>query len=60
MLVSNTNKLVPRELLLEEIWDIDEAFISDNTLNVHISRLREKLGKANLQTVRGAGYIWQV
>lgn len=33
-------------------------FVDDNTLSVHISRLREKIGGQHIQTVRGVGYQW--
>ena len=41
------------------IWDADGNFIDDNTLSVHISRLREKIGAAHIITVRGFGYRWE-
>lgn len=56
--------LVSRNLLFEKIWDIDENFIDDNTLSVHMSRLRRKLGtwdgKPFIITERGFGYRWGV
>ena len=39
-------------------WDEGGRFVDDNTLSVHISRLREKIGAARIETVRGAGYRW--
>ena len=47
---------MPRGTLLERIWDIDGDFIDDNTLTVHVSRLRDKIGKDRIETVRGVGY----
>ena len=44
--------------LLQSIWDDEGLFIDDNTLSVHISRLREKIGTAHIRTVRGIGYQW--
>ena len=35
------------------------SFIDDNTLSVHISRLREKIGAEHIVTVRGVGYRWE-
>lgn len=55
-LVKNAGIIVPRASLLERIWDIDGDFIDDNTLSVHVSRLREKIGKDRIETVRGVGY----
>lgn len=56
VLVKNVGIIVPRGTLLERIWDIDGDFIDDNTLTVHVSRLREKIGKDRIETVRGIGY----
>ena len=61
MFISNKNKLVTREQLLDKIWDIDGNYVNDNTLSVYIKRLRVKLGDTEqnqmLKTVRGIGYI---
>ncbi|MBQ6419516.1 MAG: response regulator transcription factor [Clostridia bacterium] len=56
VLVKNAGVIVPRGTLLERIWDIDGDFIDDNTLTVHVSRLRDKIGKDRIETVRGVGY----
>lgn len=58
-LVRNSGVIVTRALLLENIWDSDGSFIDDNTLSVHISRLREKIGAEHIATVRGIGYRWE-
>ena len=50
--------VVPRNLLLEVLWDDGSKFIDDNTLSVHMSRLREKIGGARIKTIRGVGYQW--
>lgn len=51
--------IVTRQVLLDALWDSDARFVDDNTLSVHISRLREKLGAGHIKTVRGVGYQWQ-
>lgn len=51
--------VMPRERLLETLWDDGAKFIDDNTLSVHISRLREKIGAEHIRTVRGVGYQWE-
>lgn len=58
-LISNRGVIVTRGSLLEKIWDCDESFIDDNTLSVHVSRLREKIGSEYIATVRGVGYRWE-
>ena len=50
--------VVPRNLLLEVLWDDGSKFIDDNTLSVHMSRLREKIGGSHIKTIRGVGYQW--
>ena len=50
--------VVPRNLLLEVLWDDGSKFIDDNTLSVHMSRLREKVGAECIKTIRGVGYQW--
>lgn len=52
-------RIMTRENLLEDIWDMGGQFIDDNTLSVHISRLREKIGAEYIRTVRGVGYQWE-
>lgn len=60
--MENPGILIPRERLLELMWDIDGEFVDDNTLSVEVSRLRKKLGRWNdreyIDTVRGIGYRW--
>ncbi len=58
-LVQNNGVIVTRASLLQRIWDSDGNFIDDNTLSVHISRLRDKIGAEHIATVRGTGYRWE-
>ncbi|MCI8587304.1 MAG: response regulator transcription factor [Clostridia bacterium] len=58
-LFNNMNKLITREEILNDIWDIAGNFVNDNTLTVYIKRIREKIGDKNgeiIETVRGLGY----
>lgn len=50
--------IVSRGALLECLWDADCKFIDNNTLSVHMSRLREKIGAQHIKTIRGVGYQW--
>lgn len=59
VLIKNSGSIVTRGLLLDNIWDNNGSFIDDNTLSVHISRLREKIGNEHIVTVRGFGYRWE-
>ena len=59
--ISNTNSIITRGRLLDELWDAAGEFVNDNTLTVYIKRLREKIESdpANpeiILTVRGTGY----
>lgn len=60
-LLNNRGRLLPRQKLLEDIWDAGGDFVNDNTLTVYIKRLREKLeddpqNPTLIKTVRGLGY----
>lgn len=58
-LISNNGIIVTRAMLLQNIWDDAGDFIDDNTLSVHVSRLREKIGAEHIKTIRGVGYRWE-
>lgn len=64
ILIQNDGRIMPRNLLLEELWETREEFIEDNTLSVHISRLRKKLGTyqkiSYIETIKGVGYRWNI
>lgn len=60
--ISNRGKILTRQRLLEDIWDVEGDFVNDNTLTVYIKRLRDKIEKDTenpeyIKTVRGMGYI---
>ena len=59
-LLQNSGVIVTRDTLLRRIWDDGGYFIDNNTLSVHVSRLREKIGPGHIATVRGVGYRWEV
>lgn len=58
-LITNYQKAVSRDYLLEKLWD-DIAFVEENTLNVNVTRLRKKLQELTneyiIETVRSLGY----
>ena len=54
-------QVLTRSRLMEALWDVDGAFVEDNTLSVYVRRLREKIGDTDaaqplIATVRGLGY----
>ena len=55
--IERRGRVQSRELLLEDVWDI-HADVTTRTVDTHVKRLREKLGKAGgyIETVRGVGY----
>lgn len=48
-------KIVPRELLMQDLYSWQDS-LGSNTLEVYIHRLRQKIGKTRIETVRGLGY----
>lgn len=61
ILINNRGKILSRNQLLEEIWDVSGDFVNDNTLTVYIKRLRDKIedepeNPQIVKTVRGMGY----
>ncbi len=63
LLVFFTNKeqLLSRDRLIDELWSVSSEFVSDNTLNVYMKRLREKIeddpqNPSIIKTIRGLGY----
>lgn len=64
LLVRNADRIVTREIILNEIWDDTGNFVDGNTLSVYVRRLREKVEvdpshPQHLITVRGFGYQWK-
>lgn len=55
LLASNTEKVFKREEILDKVWGND-VVVGERTIDVHIRRLREKLGVNTIQTLKGIGY----
>lgn len=58
-LTSRPGKVFSREEILNTIWNKDFAVIH-RTIDVHISKLREKIGEKYIKTVKGIGYKFEV
>ncbi|MFN6135424.1 MAG: winged helix-turn-helix domain-containing protein, partial [Bacteroidota bacterium] len=56
-LAANRGKVFSREALLRRIWG-ESVFVIDRTVDVHVSKIREKLGAYGtwIETVKGVGY----
>jgi two-component system, OmpR family, alkaline phosphatase synthesis response regulator PhoP len=59
LLASHTGKVVTRENILSKIWGSDVVVI-DRTIDVHIRRLRKKIGEEYIETIKGVGYKFVV
>lgn len=55
LLAPNTQKVFKREEILDKVWGND-VIVGERTIDVHIRRLREKLGDDSIQTLKGIGY----
>lgn len=62
-LVRNKNRVIKKDEIFREVWE--DSFVGDNTLNVHIRHLREKIEEnpsapRYIKTVWGTGYVFEV
>lgn len=58
LLSSKPGKVFTREYILEQVWG-DEVIVGDRTIDVHIRKLREKIGDDYFKTVKGVGYKFE-
>lgn len=57
-LASNPNKVQSRDSLLQKIWGQD-IFVVERTIDVHIRKVREKIGEKFIGTLKGVGYMFK-
>lgn len=55
LLMSKPGKVFKREEIYAHIWG-NELFVGDRTIDVHIRKLREKIGEERIRTIKGIGY----
>jgi len=55
LLVSKPEKVFTRNVILAEIWG-EDIVVGNRTIDVHIRKLREKIGEGHIRTVKGVGY----
>jgi len=55
LLASRPDYVIKREIILEKVWGTD-IIVGDRTIDVHIRKLREKIGDQYIKTVKGIGY----
>lgn len=58
LLASKPGKVYTREIILKNIWE-DSVVVTNRTIDVHIRKLREKLGDDIVSTVKGVGYKFE-
>lgn len=59
LLASKPNKVFTREQILKAIWE-DSVVVTNRTIDVHIRKLREKIGENYVFTVKGVGYKFEL
>jgi two-component system alkaline phosphatase synthesis response regulator PhoP len=59
MLTSKPNKVFTREEILHQIWGAD-VVVGDRTIDVHIRKIREKIGLDSIRTLKGVGYSYSL
>jgi two-component system alkaline phosphatase synthesis response regulator PhoP len=58
LLASRPGKVFTREDILKSVWG-DDVVVGDRTIDVHIRKLREKLGDSYIRTIKGVGYKFE-
>lgn len=57
LLASRPGKVFTRDQILGTVWG-DETIVGERTIDVHIRKLREKLGESYIRTIKGVGYTF--
>jgi two-component system alkaline phosphatase synthesis response regulator PhoP len=56
-LAQHPNKVFSRDEILQKIWGID-VYVVERTIDVHIRKVREKVGETFIKTLKGVGYMF--
>lgn len=59
LLLSRPDKVFTRDVIMNSIWG-EEVVVGDRTIDVHIRKLREKIGEELIKTVKGVGYKFTI
>jgi two-component system alkaline phosphatase synthesis response regulator PhoP len=59
LLTSKPGKVFTREDILSRVWG-NEIIVGDRTIDVHIRKIREKLGDDTIKTIKGIGYKFDI
>ena len=55
LLASRPGHVFERDIILEKVWGTD-IVVGDRTIDVHVRKLREKIGEGMIKTIKGIGY----
>lgn len=58
LLASKPGRVFTRETILKHVWD-DSVIVTHRTIDVHIRKIREKIGEKYVSTVKGVGYKFE-
>jgi len=58
LLASKPDKVFTREEIFSKVWG-DDVVVGDRTIDVHIRKIREKIGLENIKTIKGVGYKYE-
>jgi two-component system alkaline phosphatase synthesis response regulator PhoP len=58
LLTKHAGELVTREAIYTSIWG-REVVVGDRTIDVHIRKLRQKIGEQHIHTIKGVGYMYE-
>jgi len=58
LLTSRPNKVFTRDEIFSKVWG-ENVFVGDRTIDVHVRKIREKIGIENIRTVKGVGYKYE-
>ncbi len=59
LLFSKPNKVFTREEIYAKVWGND-VVVGERTIDVHVRRIREKIGIENIRTIKGVGYKYEL
>ena len=55
LLATKPEKVFPREEIMNKVWGT-QVIVGDRTIDVHVRKLREKIGEKHIKTLKGVGY----
>jgi two-component system alkaline phosphatase synthesis response regulator PhoP len=58
LLASKPGKVFSRDLIMDKVWG-DSVVVGGRTIDVHIRKIREKIGEERIKTVKGVGYKFE-